>query len=102
MSDTTTDVCIASGVTPDAVRTWYEVPEQIVEMLRETIDPDETFAECLLRLLLERQGTYRQVVRENQRLRTRPIRADDYAEPLRGMIERGEIEPPDEMVIDDA
>lgn len=95
---------VASGVTPDAIRTWYEVPEQTADMLRATIDPDETFAECLLRLLLEREGTYRQVVRENQRLRTqlRPVRADDYAEPLRGMIERGEIEPPDEIVIDDA
>lgn len=31
----------------------------------------------------------------------RPARADDYAEPLRGMIERGEIEPPDESVIED-
>jgi hypothetical protein len=27
--------------------------------------------------------------------------ADDYDEPLRGMIERGECEPPDEFVIVD-
>lgn len=33
--------------------------------------------------------------------RLRPARADDYAEPLRGMIERGECEPPDEFVIED-
>lgn len=31
----------------------------------------------------------------------RPVRADDYSEPLRGKIERGEIEPPDEFVIED-
>jgi hypothetical protein len=33
--------------------------------------------------------------------RIRPVRADDYAEPLAGMIRRGEIEPPDVEVIDD-
>jgi hypothetical protein len=32
----------------------------------------------------------------------RPVSADDYAEPLAGMIRRGEIEPPDECVMDDA
>jgi hypothetical protein len=64
------DVYVASGVQPDPVRVWYEVPEQAVDLLRQTTDPDETFAECLLRLLLEREGTYRQVVRENQRLRS--------------------------------
>lgn len=31
----------------------------------------------------------------------RQVSADDYAEPLAGMIRRGEIEPPDELVIDD-
>lgn len=31
----------------------------------------------------------------------RPARADDYTEPLAGMIRRGEIEPPDELVIED-
>lgn len=31
----------------------------------------------------------------------RPATADDYAEPLAGMIRRGEIDPPDELVIDD-
>lgn len=31
----------------------------------------------------------------------RRARADDYTDPLRGMIERGEIEPPDAFVRED-
>jgi hypothetical protein len=62
-------VFVASGILPDEIRTWYEVPESVVEELRRTIDPDETFVECLLRLLLEREGTYRQLVSENNRLK---------------------------------
>jgi hypothetical protein len=63
------DVFVASGVTPDDVRTWHEVPEQTAELLRENCPEGTTFAECLLALLLERQGTYRQVVQENKKLR---------------------------------
>lgn len=33
--------------------------------------------------------------------RFRAAKADDYAEPLRGMILRGEIDPPDEAVMED-
>lgn len=31
----------------------------------------------------------------------REVRADDYEEPLAGMIRRGEVEPPDEFVMED-
>lgn len=31
----------------------------------------------------------------------RPVRPDDYAEPLASMIASGQIEPPDELVIED-
>lgn len=68
-SERGSEVFIASGVQPDTIRVWYEVPDQVAVMLRETIDQDETFVECLMRLLLEREGTYRQVVRENRGLR---------------------------------
>lgn len=74
-------VFVESGVCHDEVRTWYEVPSNVVDMLRETIDPDETFVECLVRLLAERQGTYRQVVRENAKLKAR------LAESVNGLDE---------------
>lgn len=46
------EVYVHSGVQPDGVRVWYEIPEQVVDLLRETGGPHETFVECLTRLLV--------------------------------------------------
>ena len=56
----------------DDVRTFYEVPERTAQLVRANYDadPDATWDECLLALMLQREGTYRQVVAENKRLRS--------------------------------
>jgi hypothetical protein len=55
---TRSEVYVHSGWEPeDAVRTFYEIPDRIVEMVRSAgVVEGETFASCLHNLALEREA----------------------------------------------
>lgn len=66
----------AEARSDDPVRTFYEVPEQIVtEVRRCAVLDGESFVSCLLNIVLEREGALGEVTRlkgEVKRLKDRP------------------------------
>lgn len=63
----------AEAGSDDAVRTFYEVPDRIASEVRSVATFEgETFASCLLNIVLEREGALGEVRRLKRALKEKP------------------------------